>query len=136
MASRKIQKTQIEGGSFKGVIVALMSHLSNQDLTEIAITSKHIWFRRNSWAFNSSFASPGHVSQLAKTMISDSQACSGNEIAKARVTKPPSVTWATPPPNFHKVNWDVAIDKQKCKVGIGGGDKGLERNCHSYPLLP
>lgn len=91
MASRKIQKTKVEGGSFKEVMVALMSHLSDEDLTEIAITSKQIWFRRNSWVFDSSFASLGQVSQLAKTMISDSQAYRGNEIAKARLANPASV---------------------------------------------
>ncbi|XP_042974848.1 uncharacterized protein LOC122306483 [Carya illinoinensis] len=62
-SSRRVQKLDILNGSFKAILMPFWSQLSKRELTEVAITAKAIWHRRNTWFFEKKFQSPSQVSK-------------------------------------------------------------------------
>ncbi|XP_042950130.1 uncharacterized protein LOC122282244 [Carya illinoinensis] len=62
-SSRRIQKLDILNGSFKVILMPFRNQLSKRELTEIAVTVKAIWHRRNSRIFKKQLQSPSQVSK-------------------------------------------------------------------------
>ncbi|XP_042944686.1 uncharacterized protein LOC122278573 [Carya illinoinensis] len=68
---RKVQKCSVMEGPFNEVLSHIFSTLSGGELNEVAYAIKHIWQRRNKWAFESQFASPQQVIKSVASNMSD-----------------------------------------------------------------
>ncbi|XP_042983225.1 uncharacterized protein LOC122312634 [Carya illinoinensis] len=93
MSTKRIQKLNVEDGPFVEVLKPLLENLSSHELTEVAVTARAIWNKRNQWLFEQSFHSPFQVVNILE--------------------------WTAPPSSFYKANWDVAVDKGKSRIGVG-----------------
>ncbi|XP_041015991.1 uncharacterized protein LOC121258495 [Juglans microcarpa x Juglans regia] len=58
------------------------------------------------------------VLKLVSTSITDLEELERNQ-QKTSSQIQRTARWCKPPNNFYKLNWDAAIDKAKCRVGIG-----------------
>ncbi|XP_042969054.1 uncharacterized protein LOC122301733 [Carya illinoinensis] len=104
MSSRKIQKLSILSGSFKEILMPILDQLSPLEFTEVAVTAKAIWHRRNSWLFEQQFHSPFHVSKQihAELIVIGLWIDNGGKHSKIQVEH--STQWSAPPPDFYKAN--------------------------------
>ncbi|KAF5449783.1 hypothetical protein F2P56_030195 [Juglans regia] len=86
-------------------------------LQEFAVVAKMIWWRRNRFIFDGSFAHPNAIVKDARRTMEML-----NEERSWQVSVQPcnSVeTWQAPPTNWIKVNWDSAVDKIEGFIGVG-----------------
>ncbi|KAF5458547.1 hypothetical protein F2P56_022570, partial [Juglans regia] len=106
-------------GSFrKQLVESLFEFLEEEVMIEFAITALMIWKRRNELVFNKTFKHPKSLIQQAKVFI--------EELSQLQyATKTPSTEqgrssqWEAPPCGQLKLNWDAALEKNNCKVGVG-----------------
>ncbi|KAF5468409.1 hypothetical protein F2P56_012561 [Juglans regia] len=117
-SSRRLQKSRTEDIPFFDLLKELLATLPPEDLTKLALTAKEIWFRRNKLIFESRFESPQQVLYRVSNCMRDLEELTRNQQKHFNQHQPPA-KWCKPPTNFYKINWDAAIDKVNCKVGIG-----------------
>ncbi|XP_035547375.1 uncharacterized protein LOC118348911 [Juglans regia] len=117
--SRRLQKCGMEGSTFQQLLTQFFSSKPAEVLEEIAITAYHVWKRRNYFVFEGKFISPITICDQSLNALDDYK----NFVKQPPIRKANNSamiqTWEAPPPNTFKVNLDAAIDKIKCKVGVG-----------------
>ncbi|XP_041017886.1 uncharacterized protein LOC121260102 [Juglans microcarpa x Juglans regia] len=117
-SSRKLQKTSLQSQAFKQLVESLFEFLEDEVMIEFAITAWMIWKRRNELVFNKTFMHPNSLIQQAKVFIEEQ-----SQIQHATTTPSTdprrSSQWEAPPRGQLKLNWDVALNKNNCKVGVG-----------------
>ncbi|XP_042969022.1 uncharacterized protein LOC122301695 [Carya illinoinensis] len=119
MSSRRIQKLNVQSGPFLEVLKPMLENLSSHELTEVAVTARALWNRRNLWLFEQLFHSPFQVSKQIHTELTAINQWT-NTRDKASVTQVISRTeWTAPAPSFYKANWDAAVNKENSKIGVG-----------------
>lgn len=118
LSSRRIQKCRIEESSFREILDHLFFYITDEELAEIAMKTQHIWKRRNTWVFEAKFTPHQQlVNQSTQLLIGFRY---GSQVVPKKAGSNSMIVdkWTTPPINYYKINWDAAIDKIQCKVGI------------------
>lgn len=88
-------------------------------MAEFSFILWSLWWRRNQYVFKNILIDPNSMIQRNQQLLQDLLS------PTHRVpTQPPGYntsvcTWMPPPQDFCKISWDVAVDKQHCKIGIG-----------------
>ncbi|KAF5447347.1 hypothetical protein F2P56_032905 [Juglans regia] len=91
-----------------------------QDLVEeLAMVAKRIWMRRNEFVFKQEFKSPNSLAKLVISDLRDMRNMQMKNSTRDQRLHNQNVNWSPPPLHVWKINWDAAVDKAKCKVGIG-----------------
>ena len=82
--------------------------------------ARQVWLRRNKWVHEGVFIDPNIINQkieeLAKEYIKINEQGSARRVV-GNIDH--EKKWLAPPQGWHKVNWDVAIDKTHEREGIG-----------------
>jgi hypothetical protein len=81
--------------------------------------ARQVWHRRNTWVHEGMFVSPNviirrTIEQTEAYNMAQEQRISGEN----KITPEHEIKWMAPTQGWHKVNWDVAIDKSQERVGI------------------
>ncbi|XP_042944727.1 uncharacterized protein LOC122278613 [Carya illinoinensis] len=126
MSSRRIQKLSSHARTFKEILKPILFQFLPLEVSEVAITTKAIWHRRNTWIFEQQFQSPSQVSKQVSHQLHSIKAWLEGEPKQQKSSRSPNNIWSAPPPNVFKSNWDAAIDKGKSKLGIGVAVRDLE----------
>ncbi|KAF5442887.1 hypothetical protein F2P56_035499 [Juglans regia] len=140
ISSRRIQKSKTEVASFNDLLSNLLSTLPPEDHTRLAFTAKEIWFRRNKFVFESKFTPPQQILKLVSSSMTDLEQIERNQHRTSTQIQG-TARWCKPPINVYKLNWDTAIDKINCRVGIGVSIRDwlglvtatLRSPCNSFP---
>ncbi|KAF5449887.1 hypothetical protein F2P56_030288 [Juglans regia] len=117
-AAKDILPQSIDEAPFSVILEQLFSTLPKEEHQVLAFTFKQLWLRRNKWIFETRFSSPQQVLNLVSTSILDLLMARCPQRQKSNQVQPP-LQWSKPPLDSFKVNWDAAIDKTHCRVGIG-----------------
>ncbi|XP_042958097.1 uncharacterized protein LOC122293634 [Carya illinoinensis] len=94
------------------------SNLEDEVLMEVAVMAWKIWRRRNDLVFNQTFSSPQLIVRQAYQKIDDLNALLSQQTINPTII-PQTIQWTAPPLDVYKINWDSAVDKLNCKVGVG-----------------
>ncbi|XP_042958157.1 uncharacterized protein LOC122293732 [Carya illinoinensis] len=116
--SRRLQKCRSEEQPYHELLADQLSLLPAEEHVELALTATELWNRRNKFVFESSFISPLQVSKSVSLRKSEVEELNSQPKKQPFPTQAP-VVWCKPPTDFYKINWDAAIDKVNCMVGIG-----------------
>jgi ribonuclease HI len=87
----------------------------------MAVISRRIWLRRNSWVFEGVFAHPDNVMNDSISAQDDYRRCMKSSQTSADRTIPCNRQswWLPPPDGFIKVNWDASVNENQGWVGLG-----------------
>jgi hypothetical protein len=91
-----------------------------EDLQFIAITARLIWLRHNDVVFGGEFLAPSIVVRRAKDQQDASN--SADQVRRDTLFKATVVTegvWKPPVQGSVKANWDVVVDRERGKIGVG-----------------
>ncbi|XP_042983222.1 uncharacterized protein LOC122312632 [Carya illinoinensis] len=95
--------------------------LNDSELQEFVMVARQLWLRRNSIIFKNKFLPPNCLLREASLRLQllkeDEDKIQTQK--EGQQTKNSAEKWQSPPANWFKVNWDEAIDKTKCMIGIG-----------------
>ncbi|XP_042969068.1 uncharacterized protein LOC122301750 [Carya illinoinensis] len=58
LSLRRIQKTRVDNGSFREILKDIMANLTDEEIFEMAFTTKQIWNQRTTWVFENIFGPP------------------------------------------------------------------------------
>ncbi|XP_042987158.1 uncharacterized protein LOC122315356 [Carya illinoinensis] len=116
--SRTLQKRYFPPMSFRELWNQLCQSADLDVPEEFAIVSRLIWLRRNSFIFQGEFKHPSSVVSQASIAMLELEA-NRNIRENTQQGEQIQVKWSPPPKNMFKMNWDAAVDKTKCRVGIG-----------------
>lgn len=116
--SRPLQKSS----SPKTTILELMQELEDTGgkelVEEFVLVAKRVWMRRNQFIFKQEFKCPNSVALAAKDTLDELRLISTATSNQTSLNQALTTTWSPPPTNFYKLNWDAAVDKAQCKIGI------------------
>ncbi|KAF5458866.1 hypothetical protein F2P56_022864 [Juglans regia] len=116
--STKLQKCHSPKPSIKNLITELEDSGGKEVIEEFAVVARRIWMRRNQFIFQQEFRSPNSVAKLAKEILYELNSTTLNEsVQQLSIQNRPN--WSPPPENTFKLNWDAAVDRIQCKIGIG-----------------
>lgn len=120
VVSGKISKTSSENLDFMSIMEKLLNRLSEEEMTLATIIARQLWLRRNVFVHEGKFSSPQVVYRKAQEQLHAHLLAESNAQKHRLVQRHPTpMCWMPPPVNFHKVNWDVAVDRDRCRVGLG-----------------
>ncbi|XP_042958064.1 uncharacterized protein LOC122293585 [Carya illinoinensis] len=117
-SSKRLRKCRTEEQPFHELLTDHLSLLPAEEHVELVLTATELWHRRKKFIFESSFTSPLQISKIVSTRKSELEELNSQPQEQSLSTRVP-VKWCKPPTNFYKINWDVAIDRVNCMVGIG-----------------
>lgn len=95
-----------------------MGILTQEEIEEFVVACWKIWKMRNEFIFKDIFQHPLKLVREAKLLLGEIRQLPTsyrNNISKHSIF----VEWQAPPRGTFKLNWDAAVDKTHCLVGIG-----------------
>jgi hypothetical protein len=87
-----------------------------EEMEIMAVTSRHIWLRRNAWIFDQHFEHPNVVFSEATKSWQDFKRCnlktheSFQPMERTKDESSKQSNWTPPPAGIIKVNWDASIN--------------------------
>jgi ribonuclease HI len=115
-------RSSCEAPDFKALFEYVLHGFNKEQLALMAVISRRIWLRHNSWVFEGIFAHPDSVMKESISAQDDYRRCmkSGPTGADDR-TIPCNrhSRWLPPPDQLIKVNWDASINEDQGWVGLG-----------------
>ncbi|XP_042962439.1 uncharacterized protein LOC122296704 [Carya illinoinensis] len=96
----------------------IFSELEDEILMEVAVVAWKIWRRMNDLVFNQTFSTLQFIVRQATQKLEDLTALFSQQTTNPTTTIPQTIQWSAPPADVYKVNWDFAVDKVNCKVGV------------------
>jgi hypothetical protein len=120
VSSPTIQKCPKMEVAFHNILLYLSSRLSEENMQLVVVTARLLWLQRNTVVHGGDLTSPIQVMELARSQLENYRKAESGR----RMTSPPTVVtvplkWTTPQEGFIKLNWDVALDTQHQRMGIG-----------------
>ncbi|XP_042962566.1 uncharacterized protein LOC122296834 [Carya illinoinensis] len=115
----KVQKMSHHSDFFFDIWSITVASIDPPDLTEIAITTRRIWTRRNEFIHGKGLKHPTCVYQQAKTEMTDYMEALKEPTTSNGKAPAKTPTWSRPDAEGFKVNWDSAINLREGKIGIG-----------------
>ncbi|XP_035542511.1 uncharacterized protein LOC118344870 [Juglans regia] len=100
----------------------LLSHLKSEvsegDFKVFTTTVYLVWKRRNELVFEKKFENPSKLIYNSYQKLRDFK--DANASCPSRHSdRPQAAEWTPPQVNGFKANWDAAVDRSRCKIGIG-----------------
>lgn len=117
--SKSLQKCYLPQLSMLQLFDTIPRTISHQIIQEFVIVSRKIQCRRNCFIFKEEFA---HLSILLKEARGTLEMLAEEATSRAlRTSKICTLVenWQAPSLNWYKLNWDGAMDKAQCLIGIG-----------------
>lgn len=98
----------------------LLERLEAPEFEQVACIPRQIWLRRNKLMFEEAFIPPKKVVQTAVEQLEFHTKVAQGVIGGMRKKSQQVVeVWKAPPMGTMKLNWAVAIDKQRKRMGVG-----------------
>ncbi|KAG6672991.1 hypothetical protein I3842_16G087400 [Carya illinoinensis] len=119
--SRMLQKGKIINQTFKDTLTFMLHSLDSEELIEFAVVTWSLWKRRNDFIFQKRFLTPNRLLKQISQRLQDLKAINLVFPIQQTLTPVDRCVWVAPPKDIIKINWDVAIDKKTCKIGMGLG---------------
>ncbi|KAF5468365.1 hypothetical protein F2P56_012522 [Juglans regia] len=91
--------------------------MDSRIIQEFAVVARKIWWRRNKFLFEGTFAHPNAVVREARGTL-DMLVEEESRLARGQ-TNTQVEDWQAPPSNWIKLNWDSAVDKVNGVIGVG-----------------
>ncbi|XP_041026946.1 uncharacterized protein LOC121267144 [Juglans microcarpa x Juglans regia] len=114
---KSLQKSHFSKMNMLEIFEAIAGIMDTDCLQEFAMVAKQIWWRRNEFIFNQVFRHPNTVVSAASQNLKMLKEMEGQRSSSVPTNS--SITeWQAPPMHFHKLNWDVVVDKTRARVGI------------------
>lgn len=104
---------------FLALIEILSTKLDQNELAEMAVIMRKIWFRRNAIIYDGMFMHPTVLVEQAVAQLQEFQAVRGELMTQSSRISIDQHQWLPLESNWFKVNWDVAVDKSQNQIGIG-----------------
>ncbi|XP_042969053.1 uncharacterized protein LOC122301732 [Carya illinoinensis] len=95
--------------------------LNDSEMQEFVMVARQLWLRRNSFIYKNKFLPPNCLlreTSLRLQLLKEEEDKIQTQ-KEGQQTKNLAEKWQSPPANWFKVNWDGAVDKTKCMIGIG-----------------
>jgi hypothetical protein len=97
-----------------------MERCDLMELELIGVVSGKIWFRRNGVVYGKTFIHPQQMFQKASMSLDDFRRANAPGLAASSFASiDPPMYWQPPPTSLYKVNWDVAVDNNNGRIGVG-----------------
>jgi len=106
---------------FKVLFEYFLHRFNKEQLALMAVISKRIWLKRNSWVFEEIFAHPDNVMNDSISTQDDYRRCMKSSQTSADRTIPCNrqSRWLPPPDGFIKVNSNASVNENQGWVGLG-----------------
>ncbi|XP_041001660.1 uncharacterized protein LOC121247363 [Juglans microcarpa x Juglans regia] len=127
-SSKNIQKTKASSHSVKVLMADMFNKLQKSEMEELALIFWNLWWRRNQHVFNNILIDPNTVLHRVNQMQHDTTGLQFRTINQAQSNIARTGTSENPPPRCCKINWDVAVDRNHYKIGIGIAIRDEEGN--------
>ena len=116
----KIQRCATMEVTFASLFTELTDRLDANEMQMVVVVTRLVWLRRNRVVFGGDFMSPKHILEIASSQLDNfSKAEVGRRMGNIDRFVPEVAKWSKPSPGWIKLNWNVAIDSGKQKMGIG-----------------
>ncbi|KAF5475450.1 hypothetical protein F2P56_007254, partial [Juglans regia] len=117
--SKKLQKCSSPKPTIKNLITEREDLGGKNLVEEFAVVARRVWMRRNHFIFQQEFRCPNSMVKLAKETLNELNSSPINESVQQTSVQHRNSSWTPPPENIYKINWDAAVDRSQCKIGIG-----------------
>ncbi|XP_042939569.1 uncharacterized protein LOC122274612 [Carya illinoinensis] len=106
---------------FMGLWERMMQNLNKNQMEEVVMILRRVWWRRNTFVFEKKMLCPKGVIRAAKEALLEYQNAQAPQTLEIQVQRPAreKQKWKKPVGGFVKVNWDAALVKKKEKMGVG-----------------
>ncbi|KAF5474944.1 hypothetical protein F2P56_006796 [Juglans regia] len=119
LLKEKLQKGSIRQQTFKELMIKMLDELDKEVLEEMAVVAWRIWKRRNEVVFQQEFISPNSLLKQATQKLKELRLLHHKSPGIPSTDSTTLVQWEASSNSYYKINWDSAVDKQQCKIGIG-----------------
>ncbi|XP_042939392.1 uncharacterized protein LOC122274417 [Carya illinoinensis] len=113
LCSKRIQKRSTKQLPMLLFFDYLIKVLNEEEVQKFVVVARKIWWRRNSFIFNQEFTKPHIIVKETRTLLD----MLAEKDIDLNSKKPPSCplteVWQAPSPNWFKINWDGAVDKER-----------------------
>ena len=126
-SARIFRKSNLQEPDFLGLVEKILQTHGLEVFTMFVGMARKIWLRRNEFVHGGNFTHPNIVYREAMKSI--------EEFQKARTEEHPTndapnihnqVRWRAPGSGWYKANWDVGIDRENERLGVGIVVRNLE----------
>ncbi|KAF5442049.1 hypothetical protein F2P56_036930, partial [Juglans regia] len=115
--SKSLQKCHQPHVTMIQLLEDLLQAMDSRIIQEFAVVARKIWWRRNKFLFEGTFAHPNAVVREARgtlDLLIEEESRLGRGQTNTQVED-----WQAPPSNWIKLNWDSAVDKANGVIGVG-----------------
>ncbi|KAG6731354.1 hypothetical protein I3842_01G125800 [Carya illinoinensis] len=123
LCHRKIQKSQSSAKSLKELMPQMFKKLNKDKMQELALIFSTLWWRRNQLVFKNIYINPNSVIKRVRHLQDEISSVETRQATQTSSINSRRRMWECPPQGFCKINRDVAVDKNVCKIGIGAAVK-------------
>ncbi|KAF5454830.1 hypothetical protein F2P56_024466 [Juglans regia] len=123
-STRKLQNSSPHFHQFKDLVASFMETLEHEELMSFSLISWLIWKRSNDMVFKDLFLHPMAITQQSAHLVEELQ--QNPQQTTSASTRQQPYMWEATPQGRVKLNWDEALDKRACKMGVGVVIRGSE----------
>lgn len=118
-SERCFQKNSLHGLDILRVVEGFLNNYAKDALTVFADTARRIWFRRNEVIHGGVLSHPNAI--VGENKKAAEEYCQANATVQGKRVDESSMPlrWTVPPPSWCKANWDLGLDKQPERFGMG-----------------
>ncbi|XP_059446901.1 uncharacterized protein LOC132178490 [Corylus avellana] len=118
-SERCFQKGSLHDPDILRVVEGFLNNYGKEALTVFVDTARRIWFRRNEVIHRGVFSHPNAIVGENKKAVEEY--CQANATVQGKRVYESSMPlrWIVPPPGWCKANWDLGLDKQPERFGMG-----------------
>jgi ribonuclease HI len=116
----KIQKMNSSYSDFKAVFTEIMGRCNTEETELCAVIAKGIWTRQNGVVFGEDLIHPDVLIREASNSLQQFRLTKEYKDLESNLERRmENEKWKSPPTGMYKVNWDIAIDANMKRMGLG-----------------
>lgn len=104
----------------------MLHGLDSEELIEFAVVTWSLWKRKNDFILQKRFLTRSRLLKQISQRIQDLKAINLSFPIQQTLTPVDRCVLVAPPKDIIKINWDVAVDKNTCKIGVGAAARDWE----------
>jgi hypothetical protein len=117
---RMFQKCDYTGMDFLPLVEEIYEKGGKEMLVVFIRQAKNIWMRRNAVVHGENFVDPNVLVRMTSQALIDFKKANEQPYSQERqVQHPDKSLWTKPHVGSFKVNWDVGVDRENDKFGLG-----------------